>query len=251
MKKKIGVFDSGLGGLSVLKELRKILPNEDYLYYEDSIHVPYGEKSDEELLRLTSNIVDYLLEQDCKIIVIACNTATTSCMKALREKYPNTIFVGTVPAIKVAYDHYYKSTIILSTPYTTKSTRVQELMHDYKRPDQKLLLVSGENLASLIEDGNMNEVHNVLIRILSSYQGKVDSLVLGCTHYSLIKNEIHKVLPGVALLDGCVGISQEVKRQLESHSLLSDSQEKGSLRIVNTKNDSLILRSYEILDSDI
>ena len=101
MNRKIGVFDSGLGGLSVLKELRKTLPNEDFLYYEDSIHVPYGEKSDEELLTITSHIVDYLLENDCKIIVIACNTATTSCMKALREKYPDVIFVGTVPAIKL------------------------------------------------------------------------------------------------------------------------------------------------------
>ena len=122
---KIGVFDSGLGGLSVLKELRKLLPNEDYIYYADSINVPYGEKSDEELLDLTSKIVDYLLEKDCKLIVIACNTATTSCMKRLRELYPDTIFVGTVPAIKVAYDHNYKNTIILSTPYTTKSKRVQ------------------------------------------------------------------------------------------------------------------------------
>ena len=84
MKKKIGVFDSGLGGLSILKELVRIMPNEDYLFYEDSINNPYGEKSDVELLKITSKIVDYLLENDCKIIVIACNTATASCMKKLR-----------------------------------------------------------------------------------------------------------------------------------------------------------------------
>ena len=167
---KIGVFDSGLGGLSVLKELRKLLPNEDYIYYADSINVPYGEKSDEELLDLTSKIVDYLLEKDCKLIVIACNTATTSCMRRLRELYPDTIFVGTVPAIKVAYDHNYKNTIILSTPYTTKSKRVQELMRDYTRDDQELYLVSGENLASLIEDNNSLEIDNVLNRILSPYK---------------------------------------------------------------------------------
>ena len=81
----IGVFDSGLGGLSILKELRRILPNEDYLFYEDSIHNPYGEKSEEELLKITCGIVDYLLKKGSKIIVIACNTATTSCMKKLRE----------------------------------------------------------------------------------------------------------------------------------------------------------------------
>ena len=242
---KIGVFDSGLGGLSVLKELRKLLPNEGYIYYADSINVPYGEKSDEELLDLTSKIVDYLLEKDCKLIVIACNTATTSCMKRLRELYPDTIFVGTVPAIKVAYDHNYKNTIILSTPYTTKSKRVQELMRDYTRDDQELYLVSGENLASLIEDNNSPEIDNVLNRILSPYKDKADSIVLGCTHYSLIKEEIEKVLPNVVQLDGCKGISEEVKRQLESHNLIENNS--GDLTIINTKNDELVKRSYEIL----
>ena len=242
---KIGVFDSGLGGLSVLKELRKLLPNEGYIYYADSINVPYGEKSDEELLDLTSKIVDYLLEKDCKLIVIACNTATTSCMKRLRELYPDTIFVGTVPAIKVAYDHNYKNTIILSTPYTTKSKRVQELMRDYTRDDQELYLVSGENLASLIEDNNSSEIDNVLNRILSPYKDKADSIVLGCTHYSLIKEEIEKVLPNVVQLDGCKGISEEVKRQLESHNLIENNS--GDLTIINTKNDELVKRSYEIL----
>ena len=132
MNKKIGVFDSGLGGLSILKELIKLLPNEDYLFYGDSINNPYGDKSDEELLTITSHVVDYLLDNDCKIIVIACNTATTSCLKKLREKYPNTIFVGTVPAIKIAYDNNYKNTLVLATPYTIKSKRVRELIHDYK-----------------------------------------------------------------------------------------------------------------------
>mgnify|MGYP002626126383 CR=1 FL=1 len=242
---KIGVFDSGLGGLSVLKELRKLLPNEDYIYYADSINVPYGEKTDEKLLELTSKIVDYLIKEDCKLIVIACNTATTSCMKELREKYPNIVFVGTVPAIKVAYDYNYKNTIILSTPYTTKSKRVQELIHDYKRDDQTLYLVSGENLASLIEEDNKEEILKVLENILGEYKDKVDSVVLGCTHYSLIKEEISNVLPGIALLDGCRGISEEVKRQLENNNLLGAGS--GNLTIINTKSDELVKRSYEIL----
>ena len=124
-KNKIGIFDSGLGGLSILKELISTLPNEDYLFYEDSINNPYGEKSDDELFSITSNIVEYLLENNCKIIVIACNTATTSCMKKLREKYKDTIFVGTVPAIKVAYDNNYKGTLVLATNYTINSKIIQ------------------------------------------------------------------------------------------------------------------------------
>ena len=242
---KIGVFDSGLGGLSVLKELLRLLPKEDYIYYADSINVPYGEKSDEELLELTSRIVDYLIDNDCRLIVIACNTATTSCMKKLREKYPNTIFVGTVPAIKVAYDNNYKNTVILATPYTTKSRRVQELIHDYKRDNQNFYLVSGGDLASLIEDNDNKKINEVLEGILGKYRNRVDSVVLGCTHYSLIKEEINKVLPGVVLLDGCKGISEEVKRQLINNNLLNSGT--GNLIIINTKSDELVKRSYEIL----
>ena len=242
---KIGVFDSGLGGLSVLKELLRLLPKEDYIYYADSINVPYGEKSDEELLELTSRIVDYLIDNDCRLIVIACNTATTSCMKKLREKYPNTIFVGTVPAIKVAYDNNYKNTVILATPYTTKSRRVQELIHDYKRDNQNFYLVSGGDLASLIEANDNKKINEVLEGILGKYRNRVDSVVLGCTHYSLIKEEINKVLPGVVLLDGCKGISEEVKRQLINNNLLNSGT--GNLIIINTKSDELIKRSYEIL----
>ena len=247
MNKKIGIFDSGLGGLSILKELLKILPNEDYLFYEDSLHNPYGDKSEEELLIITSNIVDYLLEQECKIIVIACNTATTSCMESLRKMYPNTIFVGTVPAIKVAYDFNYKHTIILSTPYTSKSKRVQELIHDYKSSDQEIFLVSGENLAHLIELNDIVGVRLLLNKLLLPFKDKVDSIVLGCTHYPLIKEEIQKVLPNVSLLDGGSGVAREVKHQLEIHNLLYVS-EYGSLKIINSKDNSLIKRSYEILE---
>ena len=241
----IGVFDSGLGGLSVLKELRKVLPNEDYIFYEDSINNPYGEKNEVELLEITSKIVDYLLERGCKIIVIACNTATTCCMRLLREKYPDTIFVGTVPAIKVAYDNNFKNTLILSTPYTTKSKRVEELLNDYVREDQNILNLSGRNLANLIELDDKEGINKLLHELLDDYNGKIDSIVLGCTHYSLIKDEINSVISGVSLLDGCLGVANEVKHQLEENNLLNNSG--GSLEIINTKDDSLIDRSYEIL----
>ena len=244
----IGVFDSGLGGLSILKELVKVLPNEDYLFYEDSINNPYGIKSDVELLNIADKIVKNLLDKGCKIIVIACNTATTCCMKKLREMYPDTIFVGTVPAIKVAYDNHYKKTIILSTQYTMNSKRVDELIHDFHNVDQELVNVSGENLANLVELDKKDEIRKLLNRILSDYKD-YDSLVLGCTHYSLIKPEIQEVLPNTVLLDGCLGVAKEVKHQLENHNLLSDNKNKGTITIINTKDDSLIERSFEILES--
>ena len=247
MNKKIGVFDSGLGGLSILKELIKLLPNEDYLFYGDSINNPYGDKSDEELLTITSHVVDYLLDNDCKIIVIACNTATTSCLKKLREKYPNTIFIGTVPAIKIAYDNNYKNTLVLATPYTIKSKRVRELIHDYKNSNQKITLTSGDNLAYLIDTDDKNKIVEFLNKKLSVYKD-ADSLVLGCTHYSLIKKEIQEVLPNTALLDGCLGISLEVKHQLEKHQLLNLSKKRGRIIIENSKGQNLIDKSYKILE---
>ena len=243
----IGLFDSGLGGLSILKELMNTLPNEDYLFYEDSIHNPYGEKTEDELLRITSRIVDYLLSRGCKLIVIACNAATTSCLKKIRELYPNTIFFGVVPEIKVAYDHHSKNTIILSTPYTTKSKRVHELIQDYHSEDQNIVNISGKNLAHLIELDKKSQIKKLLHELLDDYRDIADSIVLGCTHYSLIKNEIQAVLPNTALLDGCVGVSLEVKHQLEKRNLLNAKASQGSLEIINSKSDDLIQRSYEIL----
>ena len=128
MNKKIGIFDSGIGGLTTLKEIQKLLPNEEYIYYADSKNNPYGEKSEEELNNIVTNIVELLLKEDVKLIVIACNTATTRCIKLLREKYPQMIFVGTEPAIKVACDKNYKNTIVMATPNTTASERVKELI---------------------------------------------------------------------------------------------------------------------------
>ena len=248
MDGKIGLFDSGLGGLSILKELLKILPNENYLFYEDSLHNPYGDKSEEELFEISSSIVDYLLKEGCKIIVIACNTATTACMKRLREDYPDTIFVGTVPAIKMAYDYNCQYTLVLSTPYTMKSERVRELLRDYQRSNQVIENISGENLAHLIEMNQTDEIKPILERILGEYRGKADSIILGCTHYPLISKEIKEVLPDALVFDSSLGVAREVKHQLEKNHLLTTSCNKGKVTIINSLNDDFVRRSFEILD---
>ena len=168
-------------------------------------------------------------------------------MKKLREIYKDTIFVGTVPAIKVAYDNHYKNVINLSTPYTQNSKRVNELINDYKNDDETIYNISGENLANLIELDKKDEIALLLNRLLSSYKDTCDALILGCTHYSLIKDEFKKVLPNTDLLDGVVGVTAEVKRQLANNNLLSDSKNKGNVTIVNSKDSKLIERSIEIL----
>lgn len=249
MNNKIGILDSGLGGLSILKELRNVLPNEDYLFYEDSINNPYGSKSETELLKIVSNIVEFLLKRDCKMIVIACNTATTSCMKSLREMYPDTIFVGTVPAVKMAYDNNCKNTIILSTPYTMNSKRVEELIDEYHNPDQNIINISGENLANLIENEKYDEIFALLERILTPYKDTCDSIVLGCTHYPLIKDIIQSIVPNAKLLDGSLGVANEVKHQLTINNLLNTKSTLGDIEIINSKDNALVDRSFEILNN--
>ena len=231
----IGVFDSGIGGLSVLEELEKVLPNEDFYYYGDSINNPYGEKSDQELLEITSHIVDVLKEKGAKLIVIACNTATTRVMKKLREKYPETIFVGTVPAIKVACDHDSKNTLVMATEATTHSLRTAELIRDNKRKDQDIYLVSCLGLANAIETKNEEKIRNILQETFLPYKDKnIDTIVLGCTHYPFIKKEILEEMPGVKWVDGAHGVSMETRRQLTENNLLNEDGHARKIIIYNS-----------------
>ena len=157
MSSKIGVFDSGIGGFTILEELKKMLPNESFIYYQDSKNNPYGEKKKDELFQITSHIVEFLKKKGCKLIVIACNTATTKCMKDLRDKYPDLIFVGTVPAIKVACDRGFQNTLVMATPATIESERTAELVKDNQKQSQKITLLSCKDLAHAIEEKNQKQ----------------------------------------------------------------------------------------------
>lgn len=219
--KRIGVFDSGIGGLTVLEELKNVLPNEDYLFYADSKNCPYGEKSDAELYDITSNIVDYLISNECKIIVIACNTATTRCIKYLRDKYKDMTFIGTEPAIKVACDRDYKNILVMATPATIASERTSILVNDNKKEYENIYLVPCEGLADAIETDNFKKQEEIVNSIYEEYKDKdIDAIVLGCTHYPHIKPLINKYFTNAELLDGGNGVARETKRQLERMNML-------------------------------
>lgn len=233
----IGVFDSGIGGLTVLEEIVKRLPEYDYLYYGDGKNNPYGEKKEEELIQITSDIVRNFQKRGCKLIVIACNTATTRCMKKLREMFPELIFVGTVPAIKVACDKNFKKTLVMATPATIESERTMELVKDNIRNDQEIYLVPCFGLANAIERKDKEEINQLLENILKDYIDKgIDSVVLGCTHYPYIKNEIKSFLKDAELLDGSVGVAKEVEHQLKLHHIES-TKDKGSVKILKSLED--------------
>lgn len=232
MKNVIGVFDSGIGGLSTLNEIRKLLSYEDYLYICDSKNNPYGEKNDEELYSIVKSNVDYLLKKNSKIIVIACNTATTRCISKLRKEYKDTIFVGTEPAIKLACDSGYNNILLLATPLTISSKRTNELINTNININQIIYKVSCEGLANAIELNDQKRINKLLHIYLDNYIEKdIDCIILGCTHYPYIKDKIQKYFPNSNIIDGNKGVSNRVKYLLEKNNLLSLSNKKGKISI--------------------
>ena len=222
---KIGVFDSGIGGYSILEKLKKIIPNNEYIYCKDSDNLPYGNKSDDELFDIACHIVSNLIKEGCSLIVIACNTMTTKCINKLRIKFPNIIFVGTEPAIKVACDKNYKNILVMSTPATTKSKSVEKLVKDNKKEFQNIYLIPCEGLAQAIEYNDEKQINTILKKVLSNYMNKnIDCIVLGCTHYTFIKKQISKII-NTDFVDGSLGVAKQVKRKIEENiGSLSNSE---------------------------
>ena len=206
---KIGLFDSGKGGTTILTTVQKLLPNEEYRYVADSKNCPYGEKTDAELMQITSDIVEDLISWGAKIIVIACNTATTRCIKKLREKYPAVEFVGTEPAIRLAAKSDARKVLVMATPGTVESERTAQLLAENQKPSQTIELLACAGLADAIEkDENIDQT---LEKLLGGVPKDFDLVVLGCTHYSLIKDRIQKYFKNAQLIDGNDGVARRVQ----------------------------------------
>ncbi len=239
----IGIFDSGIGGVTVLKEILKVLPNQKYIYYSDSIHNPYGDLEEEKLYSIVKNIVEYLIQRGCKAIVIACNTASCKCVKRLREDFKDIIFVAIEPAYKMVHDYNFNGkTLVMATKGTIESEKFLALYHKYD--NHKTILKSCVGLAELIENNAQEKLDQYLENTLSSYK-EVENVVLGCTHYPLAKENIKKVLGNVHFFDGSIGVAKELKRQLEIHYF---AMEEYSLEFIDSsKNKKKEERFYFIL----
>lgn len=208
----IAFFDSGIGGSTILKEVMQILPNERYIYYPDSSHNPYGNKSEEELFEIVDNVIKKLLPYNPKLIVCACNTATAMVLNKIRVKYPELTFVGTEPAIKVIANNYSdKKSIVLTTKGTGDSERFQELFNKYKTENCKL--IEAPYLAGFIERGEKTDKY--LKELLKAERG-TEVVVLGCTHFPLVKREITDILGSVIFVDGSKGVAKRVRELLET-----------------------------------
>lgn len=187
--------------------IKERLPEAEYFYIGDSRNCPYGEKTDEELMKITRRHVETLKKKGARIIVIACNTATTRCIAKLRQEYPELKFVGTEPAIKLATETGVKRILVMATPGTIESERTARLMAEYQRPRQKIRLLACPGLADVVEAGA--GIDEKLAELLAKIPAP-EVIVLGCTHYSLIKPEIQKYFPEAKLIDGNEGVAKRV-----------------------------------------
>ena len=231
--KKIGIFDSGIGGVTVLKEIIKLLPDEDYIYFSDSINNPYGEKDDNTIIEICDNITQNLINKNCKCIVIACNTASAKAAKYLRNKYPNIPIIAIEPAYKMVYDYAYnKPTLVMATKGTIESEKFHMLYKKYDNHKTYLLPCIG--LANIIEDGNLEEITKYLKENISTYKGKVENVVLGCTHYPLIQKEIKEVLGNVQFFNGASNLAKHLKDILIDKKLLEKNS--GNIEFFDSQN---------------
>lgn len=221
----IAVFDSGVGGISVLRQLKKVMPNERYLYFGDSANAPYGTKSSQQVQQLALAVARHLVAQGVKALVVACNTATAVAIDILRQTYPDLIVVGIEPALKVGADKYPGGNIgVMATPVTLEGDKFHRLL-DRFTDRCKISLISAPGLADLVEEGKQNSPEGELLlrSLLEPYRGKIDALVLGCTHYPFAEEMIRKVLGGeTELLDGGEGTAAQTKHLLQTRGLLYD-----------------------------
>lgn len=239
-KAPIGVFDSGVGGISVLRELIKIMPKEDYLYLGDSIHAPYGTKTLEEARALTIENVNTLLDQGAKSIVIACNTATSAAARVLRSMYPEIPLVGIEPAIKPAVlDKPGSRIIVMATPMTLGQEKFRTLLARYEN-QAEIVPLPCPGLMEFVERGDLQseELRTYLKDLLHTVSEKsIDSIVLGCTHYPFIKEMILEITEHtVKIFDGGNGTAREMKRRLEEKGLLTDQTKAGNVIFCNSRD---------------
>ena len=251
-EKPIGFFDSGVGGISVLKESLKILPNEDFVYFGDSKNAPYGTKEVNEVKKLTFNAVDFLLDKGAKAVVIACNTATSAAIDDLRERYKRIPIIGIEPALKPAVEiSGGKSIIIMATPMTLTEKKFSDLMDQYNS-EVNIICLPCAGLVEFIESGIIEgeQIERYLKEKLKEFMHlDVASIVLGCTHYPFIKNELSKIVgEKTIIIDGSLGTVNQLKRQLTLNNLLNERKAKGAITIYSSSvNSNMIDLSYKLL----
>ena len=248
----IAVFDSGMGGISVLKEIVRLMPEEDFIYFGDSKNAPYGTKSLEEVRSLTLSNIAYLLnEHHAKAIAVACNTATSAAVRTLRQLYPQVPLVGVEPAIKPAvYSMEHPRVLVMATPYTIHGEKFRDLCKIYEDA-ATIYPLACAGLMEFVEHGILygEELEDFLHGLMDPYlkQG-VDCIVLGCTHYPFVRETIQKIAGDeVTLYDGSYGTARELRRRITVAGLNHDPDHKGQVTFYNSAGDPGRIRLSQFL----
>lgn len=237
-KRPIAVFDSGMGGVSVLRKLYRIMPNEDYLFFGDSKYAPYGTKKTQEVRERTLECVKYFREQNAKAVVIACNTATSAAISAIRELYPDLPVIGLEPAVKpAALENPGEDILVMATPYTLRKEKFLNLVSLYEDVAH-IHMLPAPGIVEFVEKGmsDSEELQQYLREILGPYREKnIKGIVLGCTHFPFVKRQIAKIMgEDVKFYDGGIGAARETKRQLAEKRLLNDVYYQGRVKFENS-----------------
>ena len=240
-KNSVGIFDSGIGGLSVVWQIKKLLPNESIIYLADKANFPYGEKTPTQIREISERNVKWLLNQKVKLIVVACNTATVNAISFLRQKYPWISFVGMEPAIKPAAEQSKKGIIILSSPKATKSKQLSLLINKYARGVKVFNIGSLELVKAVEERWDSDKIKKVLKgSIPQKVLYQVDILVLGCTHFSLIRDRIQKIVgQNITIIDFGEAVAKRVKAILKEKGLLC-TETKSNYKFFTTGKEEII-----------
>lgn len=249
----IGMFDSGIGGITIYEEIHAMLPKESIIYLADSKNAPYGKKSKEEIIELSIKNTELLLEKGCKLIIVACNTASTNAVKVLREKY-NVPFIRIQPAIKpAALQSKTKVVGILATESTLSSDLFYETSQKFA---QGVIVIEqkGNGIVSLIESGKMfsPEMDQLIKKyIFPMLEKNIDNLVLGCTHYPLLRSKIEKIVgEKVNIIDSGEAIARQTKNILEQENLLNNGTKKSIQQFYINKNADVFQQILNRFDKD-
>ncbi|MBR0120895.1 MAG: glutamate racemase [Clostridia bacterium] len=237
----IGFLDSGIGGVTVLKSTLNLLPNENCYFFSDSANNPYGDKSDEEIISRCDEIVNMLVcEKSCKAVVLACNTASAKAADYIRRKYTLPVF-AIEPAYKMVHDINPDGfTLVMATRGTIESEKFNRLYYKYN--NNKTVLMPCPGLADLIEQNRREELVVYLKNMLVKYSGKTENVVLGCTHYPLIKDLITDILGDVKFFDGAPGVAKRIQSVLFEAGLLTGAEKTGTVEFEDSSVDENIRR---------
>ena len=234
----IGIFDSGVGGLSVLRAVREVLPSESLVYLADQAHVPYGPRSLEQVRAFSAGITRYLLAQDAKLIVVACNTASAAALHHLRQVFPQVPFVGMEPAVKPAAEHTQSGVVgVLATPATFQGELFASVVERFAN-GVTVLQDTCPGLVMEVDAGHLDtpQVRAILVRALKPMLAQgIDTVVLGCTHFPFVLPTIESIVgPGVRVIDPAPAIARQVERLLETHGLCSPEKKGNLVRYLTT-----------------